>query len=97
MASRLKGRALALTESQSTRIAALAARMGVSHSAAVRHLIDIALPFAEKGHGLDYARLLMILEYSSIALDRIIQKLAPEDGDHLLDLAIQHARQFHGA
>lgn len=97
MASRLKGRALALTESQAMRIEVLARRMGVSHSAAVRQLIDIALPFAEKGHGIDYARLLMILEFSSIALDKIIQRLAPEEGDHLLDLAISHARKYHGA
>jgi hypothetical protein len=33
-----------------------------------------------------------ILEFSSLALDTLVQKAAPEDADRLLDLAIEHAK-----
>jgi predicted urease superfamily metal-dependent hydrolase len=88
---------LSVTHAQNERIKALAERRGITQADVVRHLIDIALPFAEGGHGLDYARLLTILEFTSLALDTLIQKHAPEEADRLLDLAVEHAKKYHAA
>jgi hypothetical protein len=38
-----------------------------------------------------------IIEFSSLALDTLVQKAAPEDADRLLDLAIEHAKKYHAA
>lgn len=88
---------LSVTYAQRERIRALALARGVTQTDIVRHLIDIALPFAEGGHGLDYARLLTILEFASLALDALIQRHAPEEADRLLDLAVAHAKTYHAA
>jgi hypothetical protein len=88
---------LSVTHAQNERIKVLAERRGITQTDLVRHLIDIALPFAEGGHGLDYARLLTILEFTSLALDTLIQKHAPEEADRLLDLAVEHAKKYHAA
>ena len=88
---------LSVTHAQNERIKVLAERRGITQTDLVRHLIDIALPFAEGGHGLDYARLLTILEFTSLALDTLIQKQAPEEADRLLDLAVEHAKKYHAA
>lgn len=88
---------LSVTHAQNERIKALAERRGITQTDLVRHLIDIALPFAEGGHGLDYARLLTILEFTSLALDTLIQKHVPEEADRLLDLAVEHAKKYHAA
>ena len=88
---------LSVTHAQHERIKALANARGITQTDIVRHLIDIALPFAESGHGLDYARLLTILEFASLALDTLIQRHAPDDADRLLDLAVAHARKYHAA
>jgi hypothetical protein len=88
---------LSLRPAQHERIKALAERRGLTYADMIRHLLDIAVPFAEGGHGLDYARLLTILEFTSLALDTLVQKLSPEDADRLLDLAVNHARTYHAA
>jgi len=88
---------LSVTYAQNERIKVLAERRGITQTDLVRHLIDIALPFADGGHGLDYARLLTILEFTSLALDTLIQKHAPEEADRLLDLAVEHAKKYHAA
>jgi hypothetical protein len=77
---------------QAERIQALAEKQGTSFSETIRNLVNIALPFAERGYGLDFARLVTILEFSSLALDTLVQKAAPEEADRLLDLAIEHAK-----
>lgn len=88
---------LSISQSQYQRIQALAEQQGKPQAFIVRSLIDIALPFAENGHRLDFARLLTILEYSSLALDTLVARLAPEDSDRLLDLAVEHLNKFHAA
>ncbi len=88
---------VSLTTRQAERIQALAEQQGTSISETIRNLVNIALPFAERGHGLDFARLVTILEFSSLALDTLVQKAAPEDADRLLDLAIEHAKKYHAA
>lgn len=88
---------VSLTTRQAERIQALAEKQGTSISETIRNLVNIALPFAERGHGLDFARLVTILEFSSLALDTLVQKAAPEDADRLLDLAIEHAKKYHAA
>jgi hypothetical protein len=55
------------------------------------------LPFAERGHGLDFARLITMLEFNTLALDTLVQRAAPEEADRLLDLAIEHAKKYHAA
>jgi hypothetical protein len=95
--ARLIQTGLSISSAQHRRIKALAERQGVTGADVVRHLIDIALPFAEGAHGLDYARLLTILEFASLALDTLIHKHAPEDSDRLLDLAVEHAKKYHAA
>lgn len=88
---------VSLTTRQAERIQALAEKQGTSISETIRNLVNIALPFAERGHGLDFARLVTILEFSSLALDTLVQKAAPEDADRLLDLAIEHTKKYHAA
>jgi hypothetical protein len=88
---------LSVTPIQFDRIKALAERRGLPPTDVVRQLIDVALPFAEHGHGIDFGRLLTILEFTSLALDTLVTKLAPEDSDRLLDLAVEHAKTYHAA
>lgn len=88
---------VSLTTRQAERIQALAEKQGTSFSETIRNLINIALPFAERGSGVDFARLVAIIEFSSLALDTLVQKAAPEDADRLLDLAIEHAKKYHAA
>lgn len=88
---------VSLTTRQAERIQALAEKQGTSFSETIRNLINIALPFAERGSGVDFARLVAIIEFSSLALDALLQKAAPEDADRLLDLAIEHAKKYHAA
>lgn len=88
---------VSMTTSQAEHIRALAERQGTSISETIRNLLNIALPFAENGHRLNFARVLTILEFSSLALDTLIAKLAPEDSDRLLDLAVEHLKKFHAA
>ena len=65
---------VSMTTRQAERIQALADKQGTSISETIRNLLNIALPFAEGGHGLDFARLLTILEFSSLALDTLVQR-----------------------
>jgi len=95
--ARLVQTGLSISSPQYQRIKVLAEQQGVTVADVVRHLIDVALPFAEGRHGLDYARLLTILEFTSLALDTLIHKHAPDDSDRLLDLAVDHARKYHAA
>jgi hypothetical protein len=88
---------VSMTTRQAERIQALADKQGTSISETIRNLLNIALPFAEGGRGLDFARLLTILEFSSLALDTLVQRAAPEEADRLLDLAIEHAKKYHAA
>jgi hypothetical protein len=50
-----------------------------------------------KGQKVDFARLITMLEFNTLALDTLVQKAAPEEADRLLDLAIEHAQKYHGA
>ena len=95
--SRLVQCGLSISQSQYQRIKALAQQQSKPQAYIVRGLIDIALPFAENGHRLNFARLLTILEFSSLAPDTLIAKLAPEDSDRLLDLAVEHLKKFHAS
>jgi hypothetical protein len=40
----------------------------------------------------DFARLITMLEFNTLALDTLVQRAAPEEADRLLDLAIEHAK-----
>lgn len=95
--TRLVQTGLSLSPIQKDRIKALAERRGVTHADIARQLIDIALPLAESGQGLNIARLVIILEFASLALDKLMQRQVPEEADRLLDLAIEHARKYHAA
>jgi hypothetical protein len=88
---------VSLTLGQHERIRALTDRDGVTYTETIRTLVNIALPFAEGGHGVNYARLVTILEFTSLALDTLITKHAPEEADRLLDLAVEHLRKFHAS
>jgi hypothetical protein len=55
------------------------------------------LPLFELGQKIDFARLITMLEFNTLALDTLVQKAAPEEADRLLDLAIEHAQTYHGA
>jgi hypothetical protein len=88
---------LSISPSQLQRIKALAEQQGTRQADVVRRLIDIALPFAEGAQGIDYGRLITILEFTSLALDTLVQHLAPQEADRLLDLAIAHGRKYHAA
>lgn len=94
---RLIQRGLSISLLQSQRIKVLADRQGVAQSDVVRQLIDIALPFAESGQGIDYARLITLIEFSSLALDTLIHRLSPTDADRLLERAIANARTYHAS
>jgi hypothetical protein len=54
-------------------------------------MIDFALPLFELGQKVDFARLITMLEFNTLALDTLVQRAAPEEADRLLDLAIEHA------
>jgi hypothetical protein len=88
---------LSIAPAQHQRIKRLAAERGKHQADMIRHLIDLALPLAEAGHGLDLPRLVTILEFTSLALDTLVQRASPGDADRLLDLAIEHAKTYHGA
>ena len=60
-------------------------------------MIDFSLPLFELGQKVDFARLITMLEFNTLALDTLVQKAAPEDADRLLDLAIEHAKKYHAA
>jgi hypothetical protein len=66
-------------------------------SPSVRSMIDFALPLFELGQKIDFARLVTMLEFNTLALDTLVQRAAPEEADRLLDLAIEHAQTYHGA
>lgn len=55
----------------------------------------MALPFAEQGSGIDFVRLVTILEYCVLATDALLLKLVPEDWDRLLDQAMENAEKYH--
>ncbi len=93
--SRLIQRNIYLTPAQHQRIEALAAKEGLPQADLIRKLIDIALPFAETGEGVNFGRLVTLVEFSSLALDTLIHRLSPADADPLLERAIQFARQYH--
>lgn len=95
--TRLVQTGLSLSPIQKDRIKALAERRGVTHADIARQLIDIALPLAESSQGINIARLVIILEFASLALDKLMQRHVPEEADRLLDLAIEHARKYHAA
>lgn len=95
--SRLVQCGLSITRTQNDRLQALAERDAMTRADVVRRLIDIALPFAEGGLGLDFARLVTILEFCSLTQDCLMQKVAPEEADRLLALAITNAKKYHAA
>ena len=95
--SRLVQCGLSISPSQYQRIKSLAQRQHKRQADVVRGLIDIALPLAERGHSIDYARLITIFEFTSLALDTLVQRAAPEEADRLLDDAISHAKKYHAA
>jgi len=88
---------LSITRAQDDRLKAIAERDGSSRAEVARRLIEIALPFVDGGLGIDFARLVTILEFCSLAQDCIMQKVAPEEADRLLALAITNAKKYHAA
>jgi hypothetical protein len=74
----------------------LAQQHGRRQSECIRSMIDFALPLFER-QKVDFARLITMLEFNTLALDTLVQKAAPEEADRLLDLAIEHAQKYHGA
>jgi len=67
--TRLVQTGLSLSPIQKDRIKALAERRGVANADIARQLIDIALPLAESGQGINIARLVIILEFASLAIE----------------------------
>jgi hypothetical protein len=57
----------------------------------------LCLAAFELGQKIDFARLVTMLEFNTLALDTLVQRAAPEEADRLLDLAIEHAQKYHGA
>jgi len=55
------------------------------------------LPFAENGHALNFGRIVTIVEFASVALDNLVQKMLPEASDHLLVEAAKNARKYHAS
>lgn len=92
---RLIQRNIYLTPPQQQRIEALAVKQGLAQADLIRKLIDIALPFAETGEGVDFGRLVTLIEFTSLALDVLIHRVSPADADPLLERALQYARQYH--
>jgi hypothetical protein len=88
-------RGLSVSPEQNLRIKALSQRQQISEAAVVRKLIDAALPFAESGHAIDHARLITLIEFTSLALDTLINRLSPADAEPLLQRAIANARTYH--
>ncbi len=88
---------VSLTRSQDQSIRALADKLGMTYSETIRNLVSTALPFAENGHSLNFGRIVTIVEFASVALDHLVQKMMPEASDHLLAEAIKNARQFHAS
>lgn len=88
---------LSVTQSQYESIKALALKQKKPQAFVVRSLIDVALPFAEQGNTVNFARVLTILEFASLALDTLIAQAAPEEADRLLDLAVENLKKFHAS
>lgn len=88
---------VSMTARQAERLQALAEKQGTSISETTRNLINIALPFAEHGNGIDFVRLITMIELNTLVLDTLLQKASPEDADRLLDLAIEYTKKYHGA
>lgn len=88
---------LSVSRAVDDRLKAIAERDGSTRAEVARRLIDIALPFVEGGLGLDFARLVTILEFCSLTQDCIMQKVAPEEADRLLALALTNAKKYHAA
>lgn len=88
---------VSMTARQAERLQALAEKQGTSISETTRNLINIALPFAERGHGIDFVRLITMIEFNTLVLDALLQKSSPEDADRLLELAIEYAKKYHAA
>jgi molecular chaperone DnaK (HSP70) len=88
---------VSMTARQAERLQALAEKQGTSISETTRNLINIALPFAEHGHGIDFVRLITMIELNTLVLDTLLQKASPEDADRLLDLAIEYTKKYHAA
>jgi hypothetical protein len=88
---------ISLTRSQDQQIRALAEKLGLTYAETVRCLVSAALPFVQDRHAINYGRLITIIEFASLALDAMAQKLSPEIADRLLDVAIDNARKYHAA
>lgn len=88
---------LSVSPPQYERIKRLAQQHGRRQSECIRSMIDFALPLFELGQKVDFARLVTMLEFNTLALDTLVQKAVPEEADRLLDLAIEHAQTYHGA
>lgn len=88
---------VSLTQSQDQRIRALADKLGITYSETIRNLVSTALPFAENGHSLNFGRIVTIVEFASVALDHLVQKMLPESSDLLLVEATKNARKYHAS
>jgi len=79
------------------RVQALAERDGISPTAVIRQLVQLALPLAEMGHGIDITRLIVLAEKFDLQLDTLLAKLAPEEVKDLHVVAQRRAAKHHGA
>lgn len=88
---------VSLAQNHFTRIDALASGLGMSRSAIIRQLIDVALPFVESGHGVNLTRLIAIIESTQAATDRLLTLADPEFAERLPALTIERLKAYHDA
>ena len=76
-------------------VESLAASLGCSRSEAARTALRIGLPLARAGHSLDVHRLILLLEYTQLAVDVIVQREHSDAAPELEKLAQQRMEQYH--
>ena len=64
---------LSVSPPQYERIKRLAHRHGRRQSECIRMMIDFSLPLFELGQKVDFARLITMLEFNTLALDTLVQ------------------------
>ena len=79
------------------RVDALAQRQGFSRASVIRQLIEMALPLAERGQGIDIPRLILTAEFLNLGLQELLEKISPGQIEELVNEAMQRAREHHGA
>lgn len=73
----------------------LAASLDCSRSEAARSALRLGLPLAKAGHSLDIRRLILLLEYTQLAVDVIVQREHSDAAPELEQLAQQRMEKYH--